>query len=101
MMFGAYGPDRSYSKYIHKSIIQHHIGGAIIRNNVSLTCRKMINPTTGWFDIVEIQTLDFDENMTGNDEYTDKSYDRVSHLFKNTWICRCPCPRQVVFDKRI
>ena len=36
--------------------------------------------------------------MTDNDEYTDKSYDRVSHLFKNTWICRCPRPRQVVFD---
>ena len=41
----------------------------------------MINPTTGWFDIVEIPTLDLDEDMTGNDEYTDKLYDRVSNLF--------------------
>ena len=28
----------------------------------------------------------------------DKSYDRVSHLFKNTWIFRYPYPRKVVFD---
>ena len=101
MIFSAYGTDRSHSKSIHKSIIQQQIGGTIIRNNFSLTCRTMIIPTTGWFDIVEIPTLDLDEDMTDNDEYTDKSYDRVSHLFKNTWICRFPCPRQVVFDKRI
>ena len=67
MIFGAYGPDRSYSKSIHKSIIQHQIGGTIIRNIFSLTCRTMIIPTTGWFDIVEIPTLDLDEDMTDND----------------------------------
>ena len=48
--FGACGPDRSYSK----SIIQHQIGDDIISNNVSLTFRTIIDPATGWFEIVEI-----------------------------------------------
>ena len=32
-----------------KSLRQHHLEGAIIKNNVSLTCMMMIEPTTGFF----------------------------------------------------
>ena len=32
----------------------------------------MIDPTTGWLEIVEIPMFDLDEVMAGNDEYTDK-----------------------------
>ena len=55
-----------------KSIRQHQPGGAIIKNNVSLTCLKMIDPATGWFEIVEMPTYDLDEVTGGNNEYTDK-----------------------------
>ena len=40
----------SYSNFI----IQQQTGGAITSNNVSLTCMTMINPATGWFEIIEI-----------------------------------------------
>ena len=38
------------------SIRQNHLGGAIISNNVSLTCMVIIDPNTGWFEIIEILT---------------------------------------------
>ena len=72
--------------------------GAIIRDNVNMNCVNMINPSTGWFDIVEILTYDLNELTAGNDEYIDKSSARVSQLFKNTWLCRYTHPRKVVFD---
>ena len=55
-----------------KSIRQHNTGGAITRNNASLACMTMIEPDTGWFDIVEIPTCNIDEVTGGNNEYTDK-----------------------------
>ena len=61
--FGACGPDNSYSK----SIRQHKTGGAIIKNDVSLTCMTMINLATGWFEIVEITLFDLNEVMDGKD----------------------------------
>ena len=82
-----------------KSIIQHQTGSTFICNNASLTCMKMIDPDTGWFEIVKIQTFDLDKVAKGNDEYIDKSSDRVSHQFNNIFLCRYPCPRKVVFDK--
>ena len=81
-----------------KSIIQQHPGGSIIRKNVRLTCMKMIDLATGWFKIVQIPTFDLEEVTIGNDEYIDKSSANASHLFNNTWICRYPLPRKVVFD---
>ena len=59
----------------------------------------MIDPSTGWFDIVEIPKFDLEEVTLVNDKYIDKSSARVRQLFNNTWICRYPCPRKVVFDK--
>ena len=81
-----------------KSIKQQNPGGAIIWKNISLTCMKMIDPATGWFEIVEILTFDLDEVRAGNNEYIDKSSDRVSQFFNNTWLCIHPCPLKVVFD---
>ena len=70
-----------------------------MKNDDSLTCITMIDPTTGWFDIVEIPTFDLDKVTAGNDEYIDKSSDRVSQLFKNTWLCRYMHTIKVVFEK--
>ena len=79
--------------YIHH-IIQQQPGAAIIRNNVILTCTTIINPSTGWLEIVEIQMYDIDEVMAGNDEYIDKSSSRVSQLFNNTWVYIYPRPKK-------
>ena len=57
----------------------------------------MIDQATGWFDIIKIPTFDLEKVTIGNDEYIDKSSDRISQLFNNTWLCRYPCPRKVVF----
>ena len=52
-----------------KSIRQHNPGGAIIQNDDSLTCMTMVDPVTGWFEVVKILTFDLDEVTAGNDEY--------------------------------
>ena len=48
--FIEFGPDRSYIK----SIRQHQTSGTIIRNNVGLTYRTMVDIAIGWSEIVEI-----------------------------------------------
>ena len=58
----------------------------------------MIDPATGWFDIVKILAFDLDEVKAGNYEYIDKSSTRVSQLFKNTWIYIYPRPQKIIFD---
>ena len=67
-----------------KSIREHHPDGAIIKNNVSLTCMTMIDPTTGWFEIVKVLMYDLNEVTGGNDEYIDKFSARVRQLFNTT-----------------
>ena len=34
----------------------------------------------------------------GNDEYIDKSSDRVKHFLNDKWLCRYLRPRKVVFE---
>ena len=60
---------------------------------------SMINPTTGWFEIVEIPTYDFNEVIGSNVKYIDKSSASVSQLFNNTCLSRYLRPGKVVFDK--
>ena len=43
----------------------------------------MIEPTTGWFKIVETPTVNLDEVTAGNDEYIDKQSASVSQIFNN------------------
>ena len=51
-----------------KSIRQQQPGGKVIINNTSLTCMKIIDPTTGWFKIVKIPMSDLEEVALGNDK---------------------------------
>ena len=81
-----------------RSIIQQDPCGTIIWKNDSLTCMTMIDPATGWFEIVEITTFGRDEVTAGNDEYIDKSSTGVSQMFNNTCICRYLRPQKIVFD---
>ena len=52
----------------NNSLRQYKTGGAIIRNNDSLTCMMIIDSSTGWFEIIDIMTFDLDEVTAGNDE---------------------------------
>ena len=48
----------------------------------------MIDPATGWLEIVEIPTFDLKEVRIGNDKYIYKSSARVIQLLNNIWLCR-------------
>ena len=52
-----------------KSIRQQYPGGAIIKNNVILILKTMIEPATCWFEIVKVMTYDIAEVMGGNDVF--------------------------------
>ena len=80
------------------TIRQHQIGAAIIPNKLSLDCITMINPTTGWFKIVQLPCFDLEEITAKNNEYTDKLYSRVIQMFNQVWLPRYPCPREFMFD---
>ena len=58
----------------------------------------MIDPSTGWFEIVKIPTFDLEELALDNNEYIDKSYVRVSQMLNNIWIRRYPHQQKVVID---
>ena len=45
------------------------MGGAIIKNNYSFTCIRMINPATSWFEISEVLMYELNEITADNDEY--------------------------------
>ena len=81
-----------------KSIIQQQPGFTVILKNTILIYITMINPATGWFNIVKIPKFDLEEVTIRNDEYIYKSSTRVSQLFTNTWLCRYLCQRKLVFD---
>ena len=95
MVFGACIPDRSY----RKSIRQQQQGGNTINNNISIACMNMIEPATGWFEIIKMPTYDPNDITEGNYYYMDKSSARFRQLFESTWISRYPRPHKVVFDK--
>ena len=82
-----------------RSIRQHQPGGEIIKKDVSLTCKTMIVPDIGYFEIFKITTFNINEVMRGKDEYIDSSSARVSHIFNNKWLSRYPHPQKFMFDK--
>ena len=83
-----------------RSKIQHQPGGAIIKNNVSLTCMTMVDPATSSFKTVKVPMFDLNEVTGGNDDYIDKLSSKLTRFLNNTWQGRYPCPHKVVFDNR-
>ena len=53
--------------------------------DLTLTAMTFIDPETGWFEIIEVPEKD-------------KFSASVSQLFNDTWLCRCPRPKQVRFN---
>ena len=66
-----------------ESIRQQQIDSKVICKNASLTYMKIIDPTTGWFKIVEIPTFDLEEVALSNNDYIDISSAMVSQMFNN------------------
>ena len=78
---------------------QFHTDGSIVERELSLTCMTMIDPVTGWFEIVEVPSYIVDDvNKKLTKEQIDKSSARISRLFDQAWLSRYPRPNKVVFD---
>ncbi len=54
------------------------------KNTTTLHCLTMIDPSTGWFEIVEIP---------------DKQADTISNLLEQEWLMRYPWPQKVIMDR--
>ena len=78
---------------------QFHTDGSIVERELSLTCMTMIDPVTGWFEIVEVPSYIVDDvNKKLTKEQIDKSSACISRLFDQAWLSRYPRPNKVVFD---
>ena len=64
-------------------------------------CLTMIDPATGWFEIIELPIASVEVIREG-DKITkvilDKSSAMVSRLFNQTWLCRYPRAKYIIFD---
>ena len=64
-------------------------------------CLTMIDPATGWFEIVELPNTDI-TFVKDKEEITkviiDKSSAVVSRLFNKSWLSRYPRAQHVIYD---
>ena len=73
--------------------------GDIIKEvELNLVAMTMVDPATGLFEMVEVPYYDAEGIKNGNQDLIDKTSARISKLFNNTWLCRYPRPREVIFD---
>ena len=67
---------------------QYHPDGSIQSKELQLTCMTMLDPVTGWFEIVEVPNyivVDV-KNKMDHQQLIDKSSTRISRLFDQTWL---------------
>ncbi len=84
-----------------------------VGSNMNFMCLTMINPTTSWFKIVELPTVDLvttvppinkgkqatsSNNTTVAETYFDKSSAQISYLVYKTWFCRYPHCRYIIYN---
>jgi len=74
--------------------------GSIQTKTLQLTCMTMLDPVTGWFEIVEVPSYiaEHVKDKSLNDFIIDKSSARIGRLFDQTWLSRYPRPKEVIFD---
>ena len=80
---------------------QYQTDGSQKEVTLQLTCMTMLDPATGWFEIVEVPSYIIEEVVNKKlttETIIDKSSARISRLFEQTWLSRYPRPRKVVFD---
>jgi hypothetical protein len=76
-------------------------------------CLTMINPTTSWFEIVELPTVaqettvppmgngkkvTFAKNTRVAEPYFDKSSAQISNLVYKTWFSRYLCCQYIIYN---
>jgi hypothetical protein len=81
--------------------------------SIDFMCLTMINPTTSWFQIVDLptvaqemtvppagigKTVPFDKNTKVAELYFDKSSAQISNLVYKTWFSRYPCCRYIIYN---
>ena len=79
--------------------MQHQPDGSTKEVTLHLTCMTMLDPVTGWFEIVEVPSYLIEEIVNKKvtiQSIIDKSSARISRLFEQTWLSRYPRPRKVV-----
>lgn len=72
--------------------------GEIKEIELKLTAMTMVDPATGWFEIVEVPYYSIEDVKKDENNYIDKSSARISRLFDQTWLSRYPRPKEVVCD---
>ena len=80
---------------------QYQPDGSQKEVTLQLTCMTMLDPATGWFEIVEVPSYIVEElvdKKLTKDSIIDKSSARISRLFEQTWLSRYPRPKRVIFD---
>ena len=64
-------------------------------------CLTMIDPATGWFEIIELPNACVTIKRKGEDieeVIIDKSSAQVSHLFNKQWLSRYPRAKNIIYD---
>ena len=78
---------------------QQQVDNTIKEVELQLTCMTIIDPATGWFEIIEVPNYIIEElNTKSTQDKIDKTSARISQLFNQTWIQRYPRPNKVIFD---
>ena len=65
---------------------------------VDFMCLTMIDPATGWFEVVELPLTDVVSEKGDVSEKFDKTSARISRLINQCWLSRYPRPRYVIYD---
>ena len=88
-----------------KTVCCDLIGPYTIKGNdgsaLDFMCLTMVDPVTGWFEIVELPNADVTYVRNGDEiekVVIDKSSAAISQLFNKTWLSRYPRCRYVTFD---
>ena len=64
-------------------------------------CLTMIDPATGWFEIIELPTSSVSVKRKGKDIeeiIIDKSSAQISRLFNKQWLSRYPRSKHIIYD---
>ena len=80
------------------TVKQSHPEGKIKEIGLELTAMTIVDPVTGWFEIIEVYYYSIDDVKSNEDNYIDKSSARIIKLFDQAWLRRYPRPREVIFD---
>ena len=72
------------------------------RTILDFMCLTMIDPATGWFEIIELPTTEITYTRDKQEDIVevilDKSSACVSQLFNKSWLSRYPRARYVIYD---